>query len=168
MSQDTRVPRDEVFLQMAEVVAQRSTCLRRQVGCVLVDRHGQVAATGYNGVARGRPHCNELGSLRHVDLSVEAIHPYACEGARAASGTNLDACEAIHAEQNALLQCRDIHELDTIYVTVSPCVTCTKLLLNTTCKRIVFREEYAHDAQASMLWLRDGRSWIKLPSREVR
>jgi len=84
----------------------------------------------------------------------------ACFGAKSASGTNLDSCEAIHAEQNALLQCRDVHEIDTVYCTDSPCITCIKLLMNTSCKKIVYLREYPH-AQAKKLWLSLNREWVQ-------
>lgn len=126
---------DEYFLAMAALVSLRATCRRRRVGCVLVDRHKHVLATGYNGVARGVTHC--------IDR--------ACAGANLPSGKGLDLCEAIHAEQNALLQCRDAKEIDTAYITASPCITCVKLFMNTGCNRIVFLEEYPH-AAARNLW----------------
>lgn len=126
---------DEYFLAMATLVSLRATCRRRRVGCVLVDRHKHVLATGYNGVARGVTHC--------IDT--------ACPGAGLPPGRGLDLCEAIHAEQNALLQCRDAKEIETAYVTASPCITCIKLFMNTGCKRIVFLEEYPH-AAARNLW----------------
>ena len=56
-----RPPRDTYFMKMAALVAERSTCLRRSVGCVLVNGRHHVLATGYNGVASGLPHCNEVG-----------------------------------------------------------------------------------------------------------
>ena len=147
----TRLTRDEWGLEMAKTVSMRATCLRRSVGCVLTDQKGHILATGFNGVARGLPHCNEA-------------HP--CVGACAPSGTQLDACDAIHAEQNALLQCGDVERVSTCYVTVSPCVTCVKLLLNTSCQRIVFIERYAHDEAANRLWERVDRAWIHRPSDE--
>lgn len=85
-------------------------------------------ATGYNGVARGRTHC--------IDKP--------CGGASYPSGQGLHECEAIHAEQNALIQCRNINEIYAVYVTVSPCVQCMRLISNTSAKRIVFLEEYPH------------------------
>lgn len=139
-----RPSRDEYFMMMAFLVATRSTCARRKVGCVLVNSRGHVVGTGYNGVAAGRPHCNE-------GLS--------CEGANAKSGTGLDSCEAIHAEQNALLQCRDVCQIAACYCTASPCITCTKLLLNTSCKRVIFGEEYPH-VNARELWVTSGRDWL--------
>lgn len=160
-----RPSRDEWAMELAEVTAERATCLRRQVGCVLLNERGHVLATGYNGVAAGLPHCNEVtgteweagvgGDIEH------RLHRHACPGALAPSGQSLDACQAIHAEQNALLQCRDVYSIHTAYVTASPCVTCTKLLLNTSCQRIVYLDEYPHPA-AKELWLGAGREWLRL------
>lgn len=133
-------------MEVAYVTSKRSTCVRRHVGCVLLDSHGRVLSTGYNGVAAGMPHCNE---------------GHTCDGGTSPSGTNLDACEAVHAEQNALLQCKDVNAIDTCYCTASPCMTCVKLLLNTSCKRIVFIDEYPQPA-AKELWRRAGRLWEQI------
>lgn len=86
---------------------------------------------------------------------------HACPGANAPSGQGLDACQAIHAEQNALLQCRDVYAIHTAYVTASPCITCCKLLLNTSCERIVFLTPYPHP-EAKALWEGAGREWSRL------
>jgi dCMP deaminase len=150
-----RPSRDEWALKLALLTAQRTTCLRRAVGCVLLSPRGHVLATGYNGVAAGLPHCNEH------DLFEPTGYPHACSGATSPSGSNLDGCQAIHAEQNALLQCRDVYSIHTCYVTASPCMTCVKLLLNTGCERIVFVEEYPHPA-ARELWVGSGRAWEQL------
>lgn len=133
---------DLVFMFVAKTLARRSTCIRREVGCVLVNSRRHILSTGYNGVAAGMPHCNEG-------------HP--CSGADAASGTKLELCEAIHAEQNALLQCPDVQAIDTCFVTASPCIHCIKLLLNTSCKRIVYEEEYSREAL--LLWSKAGRQF---------
>lgn len=138
-----RPSRDDYFMLMAYLVGSRGTCQRRKVGCVLVNERGHVLATGYNGVASGQKHCNE---------------GFPCEGAFSASGTNLGGCEAIHAEQNALLQCGDAWKIHTCYTTASPCTTCLKLLLGTSCSKIVFGEEYPH-SKSKDLWVRSGRIW---------
>jgi len=105
-----------------------------------------------------RPHDVVDSTVKgHVAVRVEHF-PNACSGAEAPSGQSLDACQAIHAEQNALLQCRDVYAIDTAYVTASPCVTCCKLLLNTSCRRIVFKEAYPHN-QSEGLWTGAGRVW---------
>lgn len=155
----TRITRDAWAMELAQVTARRSTCLRRAVGCVLLDGRGHVLATGYNGVAAGQPHCNEVtGEGYDGDLDV-LLHAHACPGAWAPSGTQLDNCRAIHAEQNALLQCRDVHLIQTCYVTTSPCMTCTKLLLNTSCREIVFRSPYPGLDATRDLWVGAGRVW---------
>lgn len=141
-----RPTRDEYFMMLALVVSTRSTCARRAVGCVLVDNGGRVLSTGFNGVARGMVHCH--GS--------DAVAP--CPAALAPSGTGLDGCHAIHAEQNALLQTRGGTEaVHTCYVTVSPCVTCVKLLMNTGCERVAFLDPYPHEDVAAALWLASRR-----------
>lgn len=140
---ERRPDEDGYFIAMTQLVATRSTCARRHVGCVLVDRHRHVLATGYNGVAKGMPHC------RDGDCP--------CEGADAASGTRLEDCEAIHAEQNALLQCPDPFSIRTVYCSVSPCPTCAKELLNTSATRLVYGAGYPDD-KGLRLWERAGRT----------
>ena len=159
-------------MEIAVATAQRSTCLRRHVGCVLLNRRNHVLSTGYNGVASGQPHCNEAAPLPPPpgcaeDIGERRHFPHACPGHDAppgATGTK-DECQAIHAEQNALLQCRDVYDINSCYVTLSPCFSCVKLLLNTSCKHIVFLEEYP-DHRAKERWLKDaprtGRTWSRL------
>ena len=143
-----RSTRDEWAMGMAAMTAARSTCLRRAVGCVLLDARSHVLATGFNGVAAGAPHCNEG-------------HP--CPGAAAPSGTQLDGCHAVHAEQNALLQCADVQRIAAAYTTTAPCMTCMKLLLNTGCRVIFWRDPYPHAAAAEALWTGAGRLWVRFP-----
>jgi len=144
---DKRPTINEYFIDMAKLVSTRATCARRKVGCVLVNDKNHVLATGYNGTARGMPHCIEQP----------------CDGAKYPSGKGLDKCLSLHAEQNAMLQCKDVYDIDTAYVTTSPCITCVKLLLNTSCKRIVFVEEYPH-GDAKTLWEMSGREWCHYAS----
>ena len=134
----------EYFLNMATLVSSRSTCKRRAVGCVLVDGNDYVIATGYNGVGSGQIHCISKP----------------CAGANYKTGEGLDKCEAIHAEQNAILQCRDVQKIKTAFITLSPCVTCAKLLLNTSCRTIIFDKEYIN-TDAERIWKNAGRNWIK-------
>ena len=134
---------DQYFLRMAKLAATRGTCSRRQVGCVLVNKMNRVLSTGYNGRYAGAPHCNDG-------------HP--CAGATLPSGTGLDKCEALHAESSALLFCNNVYDISTCYVTVTPCIECTKMLLNTACERIVAASEYPHPS-AKTLWEQAGRKW---------
>ena len=130
----SRLDVDSYFLQMAQLVAKRSTCLRREVGCVLVDSNNHVVATGYNGVPTHFPHCIEKP----------------CEGAYAPSGESLEKCLAVHAEQNALLQLRS-NDFLTAYLTVTPCITCAKMIANSQIKRIVANCEYVQSTAVQVL-----------------
>ncbi len=145
----TRPHVDDYFMAMALLASTRSTCKRRKVGCILVDKHNQVLATGYNGVPKGRIHC--------IDSP--------CPGASSLTGKDLDECYAIHAEQNALLQCKDVSKIWTCYITTAPCVTCVKLFLNTQATNIVFLEPYATSNISKMLWREDSRGWLQLKNR---
>jgi dCMP deaminase len=138
---------------------------------------GHVLATGYNGVARGQPHCNtektegrdfvSVGKGVEIPQTIVTIHPHSCPSANAPSGQSLDGCQAIHAEQNALLQCNDVEKIYSCFTTTSPCMTCVKLLMNTSCVNIFFVDEYPHP-EAKDLWLSGiGRTWTKLAMPEV-
>jgi dCMP deaminase len=139
----SRPGRDEYFLIMAMHVSSRASCRRRNVGCVLVDKHHHVIATGYNGTPSGAPNCIER----------------ACPGATYGHGEGLDRCEAIHAEANALLQCKDVNAIYTAYCTDTPCLHCIKLLLNTGCERLVCLREYKSVVdEVRKRWVSSGRS----------
>ena len=114
------------MMKIAQAISERSTCARRQVGCVLTDRNGRVLSMGHNGVPRGHHHCTERP----------------CGGQGFASGQGLEACQAIHAEQNALMFCSDIEKIHACYVTTSPCEHCSKMLLNTGVKIIIVGSWY--------------------------
>jgi len=132
---------DETMLSIASVLALRSTCAKLAVGCVLTDNKGRIIGTGYNGVPIGCRHCTD--------------EP--CPGAEAPKGADL--CEAVHAEQNALLQCREPDKIFTCYTTHAPCLRCTKLLLNTSCRSIMFRDGTNAEEPARHLWQRANREW---------
>ena len=134
MTSYSRLSKDDYFLQMAYLVGERSTCRRRKVGCVLVDSNNHVVATGYNGVPTHFPHCLD--------------EP--CEGASAPSGYVLEKCLAVNAEQNALLQLRSNDSL-TAYLTVTPCITCAKILANSNVSRIVAHEPYVQSLATKIL-----------------
>jgi len=156
-----RLGKEEYYLEIARVVSKRGTCLRRAVGCVLIDKEGHILSTGYNGVCKGSRHCNE----EHLEESwktgkIEITYPYRCIGANSPSGKDLDLCLAIHAEQNALLQCGDVNSIDSCFTTASPCIHCVKLLMNTSCKKIIYEELYSEDALK--LWGSMGRRFHQL------
>ena len=130
---------DEYFLSIAAKVRERSTCLRRQVGAIVV-KDKRILSTGYNGAPKGMAHCVEIGCLREKD-DVPA-------------GQRHELCRGIHAEQNAIVQAAafgvSIKE-STLYCTHFPCVLCTKMLINAGIKRLVAMEAYPDDLSASML-----------------
>lgn len=148
-----RIQKDEAFLATAYILSLRSTCSRRKVGAVLVNGRGHILATGYNGVSTGDTHC--------IDTP--------CPGANLPSGTGLDKCFAIHAEQNALIQCSNVWDIDTVYCTDSPCMHCLKMLKNTGTRRIVFMREYPNIVDARHYWTRENPDRVKagIPIREM-
>jgi len=121
---------EEYFMSIAEQVATRSTCLRRQVGCIVVVEK-RIVATGYNGAPVGLPHCEEVGCLR--------------EREGVSSGERHELCRGLHAEQNAIIQAA-MHGTavrgGVLYCTHKPCVLCTKMLINAGITRIYYREGY--------------------------
>jgi len=130
---------DEYFMQIVDVVKTRSTCIRRQVGAILVvDK--RIISTGYNGPPTGLPHCEETGCLRE-QLGIP-------------SGERPELCRGVHAEQNAIIQAA-LHGVSTkgatLYVSASPCVTCAKMLINAGVKRIVYEEEYPDELAFQLL-----------------
>jgi dCMP deaminase len=133
---------DEYFMTIAADVARRSTCLRRQVGAILVvDR--RLLATGYNGAPTGVPHCSESGCLRQ-QMAVP-------------SGERHELCRGLHAEQNAIIQAaKHGVRIDgaTLYTTHHPCSMCAKMAINAGVQRIVCRHDYPDDLGKTML--RDG------------
>lgn len=129
---------DEYFLQLARQASTRSTCLRRQVGAVLVRGH-RILATGYNGAPRGVAHCLDVGCLR--------------DRLKVPSGERHELCRAIHAEQNAVIQAA-IHgvavEGATLYCTHQPCILCAKVLINAGVREIYFSEGYPDEFAVAM------------------
>jgi len=130
--QKSRPSKDKTYLSLALTLAQRSTCLDKQVGCVIVNARSEIIATGYNGSPRGEPHCIDLGYCVKDEFK------------------DVNMCPSAHAEQNALLQCRVPEQIHTIYLTLSPCISCVRIIMNTSCEQIVFLQEHKHDYAKSM------------------
>jgi dCMP deaminase len=130
---------DEYFLKITDLVATRSTCLRRHVGAVLV-LEKRILATGYNGAPSGLAHCLDVGCLREQE--------------EIPSGQRQELCRGIHAEQNAIIQAAR-HGISisgsVLYCTTQPCVTCTKMLINAGVTRILYLEGYADELSRRML-----------------
>lgn len=129
---------DEYFLKIAQVVSERSTCLRHNIGAVLV-KDKKILTTGYNGAPAGMPDCLDLGCLRDQN-NID-------------SGTKTEICRAVHAEQNAIIQAarNGVNTSgSTMYITHSPCILCAKMILNAGIERVVCFKYYPDE------------SWVKL------
>jgi dCMP deaminase len=130
---------DEYFMEITEVVATRSTCVRRRVGAIIV-KDKRILATGYNGAPSGLSHCGVSGCIR--------------EKLKVPSGERHELCRGLHAEQNAIIQCA-VHGINmqgaTLYSTTQPCVLCSKMLINAGIKRIVFHGAYPDELSLKLL-----------------
>lgn len=121
---------DEYFMKIAHLVAERSTCLRRRVGAIIV-KDKRIISTGYNGAPRGVAHCLDTGCLR--------------EQRGVPSGERQELCRGAHAEQNAIIQAASSGvsmEGATMYSTTAPCSTCAKMIINAGIRRLVLGGRY--------------------------
>jgi dCMP deaminase len=135
----TRPSWDQYFMDITKVVASRSTCLRRQVGAVVV-KGKRLLTSGYNGAPQGLPHCSEVGCLR-IDRAIP-------------SGERHELCRGTHAEQNAIAQAALYGvaiEGATLYCTHQPCSVCTKMIINAGIKRIVYLNGYPDELARELL-----------------
>jgi len=125
-----RPDNDTYFIIIAHAVSARATCLRHQVGCVIVDSTNRIISTGYNGAPAGLTHCLDIGCIRDKE--------------KIPSGEKQEYCRGVHAEQNALIQAEDRDKLAgaTLYCTHTPCLMCIKMILNAKIKRVVHGGEY--------------------------
>lgn len=125
---------DQYFMNVADVVASRASCLRRNVGAVLV-KDKQIIATGYNGPPKGHPTCDELGGCLR-DL------------AKVPSGQRFEISRAVHAEQNAISQAAEngiSTKGATLYCTTYPCILCIRTIINAGIKKVIYKEYYPDD-----------------------
>jgi dCMP deaminase len=128
---------DAYFMEIAQVVSSRSTCLRNSVGAILV-KDKQAIALGYNGAPTALPHCTDIGCIR----------------TGIPSGERSELCRAVHAEQSALIQAA-LHGISpkgsTMYCTHQPCSTCAKMLINAGIKKVVYKNTYADQLGIQLL-----------------
>ncbi len=126
-------------MEMAHVVAKRSTCLRRKVGAILV-KEKHILSTGYNGAPKGLRHCSETGCLR--------------EDQNIPSGERHELCRGLHAEQNAVIQAAVFGvsiKGSVLYCTNTPCVVCVKMLINAGVTEIIYAGEYPDELAKQMM-----------------
>lgn len=130
---------DQYFMSIARLASTRSTCLRRQVGAVIV-KDKKILATGYNGAPMGLKHCLDIDCLRE-ELGIP-------------SGERHELCRATHAEQNAIVQAATsgVSIKDSIiYSTTHPCILCSKLLINAGISKIIIEDSYPDEMSRQML-----------------
>jgi len=130
---------DEYFMKITKDVAVRSTCLKRQVGAIVVKDH-RILSTGYNGAPKNMEHCSVTGCLR--------------KKLKVPSGQRHELCRGLHAEQNAIIQAawHGVKIKDsTLYSTYQPCVICVKMMINAGIKRLVYEGNYPDKLALKML-----------------
>ena len=124
---------DKRFMELTEQVATWSSCFKedRQVGAIIV-RDKRILSTGYNGAPEGVQSCKSKGECIRLKMGI-------------ASGTHLEMCYSVHAEQNAIVSAARLGvrlEDATLYCTHQPCVICAKLIINAGIRRVVYKEGY--------------------------
>lgn len=141
---------DQYFMNIAKQVAARSNCMKRQVAAVIVAEK-RIISTGYNGTPRGVKNCNEGGCPR-------------CNGF-SESGKNLDECLCSHGEENAIVQA-SYHGIAikdaTLYTTYSPCLMCSKMIINAGIKKVVYNDAYPLNDTAVRMLKEAGVELLKL------
>ena len=124
-----RISIDEYFMKIAEVVSERSTCIKRKVGAVLI-KDSHILSTGYNGSPSGFKHCTPLTCVRQ----------------NLKSGEKPELCRGVHAEINCIIQAAihgtSIQGNTALYSTHFPCMSCLKLIINAGVKKLVYKEGY--------------------------
>ena len=130
-------------MEIVNDVATRSTCLRRQIGALVV-KNNVIVSTGYNGAPKGFPHCLDVG-CRRDKLNI-------------ASGERHEECVGVHAEQNALLQAGRDAGGATLYVNAYPCKICAKLIINAGIIKVVITGDYSD---------KEGLEYLKIAGIEI-
>lgn len=151
--QNERISWDEYFIEIAEIIKRKSTCLRRQVGAIIV-KDNMILSTGFNGTPKGYINCSDGGCPR-------------CSG-KSLSGDNLDECLCNHAESNAIVQaaCNGIKISGAnIYTTFSPCLYCAKEIINSGIKKVYYKEEYSGIEKVKELFKYCKIEFIKLENK---
>ncbi len=127
------------FMEIAKLIATRSTCVRRKVGAIIV-KDNRILTTGYNGTPTGIRHCLDRGCLRD-ELNIP-------------SGERHELCRGMHAEQNAIVQAASHGvsiESGEIYCTNQPCIICAKMIINAGIKKIIIGNSYPDELASEML-----------------
>ncbi|KAI0474391.1 cytidine deaminase-like protein [Xylaria cf. heliscus] len=136
---------DSYFMALASLAARRCNCMKRAVGCVLVDSKRRVISTGYNGTPRNLTNCMEGGCPR-------------CNSGDATSGVSLATCLCLHAEENALLEAgrERIRDGSVLYCNTCPCLTCSIKIVQVGITEVVYNQGYSMDGETARIFLSAG------------
>ena len=158
---DNRTSKDKYYLDIADTVSERSTCLRRRYGAIIV-RNDEIISTGYNGAPRGRRNCIDLGRCTREELKIP-------------SGERYELCRSVHAEANAIISASRRDMLDaTMYLAgrdaatgaalpmASSCAMCRRMIINAGISRVVARDGDGLSITAVRDWIFEDDS---LPSQ---
>ena len=129
-----RISKENYYLDIAETVLERATCLRRVYGAIIV-KNDEIISTGYNGAPRGRKNCVDMGFCTREAMQVPR-------------GQRYELCRSVHAEANAITKlAKSANNGDgaTLYITAAPCIECAKLIIQAGIKRVVYCDDYPSD-----------------------
>ena len=135
-----RVSKRNYYLDIAQTVLERATCLRRVYGAIIV-KNDEIISTGYNGAPRGRKNCVDLGYCTREQLKVPR-------------GERYELCRSVHAEANAITKvAKSANNCDgsTLYITAAPCIECSKLIIQAGIRRVVYSEDYRSEEGLNLL-----------------
>ena len=151
---DQRMSKDKYYLNIADAVLDRSTCLRRKYGAIIV-KNDEILSTGYNGAPRGRKNCVDLGYCTREQLKVPR-------------GERYELCRSVHAEANAITKvAKSANNCDgsTLYITAAPCIECSKLIIQAGIRRVVYSDDYRSEEGLDLL-RRVGIECVQIPGEE--
>ena len=135
-----RISKENYYLDIAETVLERATCLRRVYGAIIV-KNDEIISTGYNGAPRGRRNCVDMGYCTRERLQVPR-------------GERYELCRSVHAEANAITKvAKSANNCDgsTLYITAAPCIECSKLIIQAGIKRVVYADDYRSEEGLDLL-----------------
>jgi dCMP deaminase len=141
---------DEVYMDVVDVIARRSTCLRKKVGAVITYDH-RILSHGYNGVPSGHEHCCDTGKCLKDIAGTEEYKI------------------CVHAEQNAICQCAKRGLAvggATLYVNADICITCAKLIVSCGIVRVVVRRDHKGTSDGIELLKKSGVEVVEWPPNE--
>ena len=135
-----RISKENYYLNIAQTVLERATCLRRVYGAIIV-KNDEIISTGYNGAPRGRRNCVDMGYCTRERLQVPR-------------GERYELCRSVHAEANAITKvAKSANNCDgsTLYITAAPCIECSKLIIQAGIRRVVYAEDYRSEEGLNLL-----------------